>query len=340
LQLGLEGLAAKLAGAVRADHVGRVLVEGVGETCGSVCSVLYLLDGRGNRLRMARASGLPLSATRPLGRLSLDARFPLARAVRAGRALWFRDRAALLAHYPDFYVQLPHPQIQSLAALPLKVGDQVVGGFLTGYSEAQPFGDDDLEFLIVTVDLAARALQRCTGEGAEDEVPRPCVSFRPLTEADRLVRARAREHLDIGRIVRGIARIQLSALRNEGRTLLCEANGSLTGRRDRSWTERLVRGLLALAIDLVPGVDLSVDARREGEDAVIDVRYTAGRAEGSFSQASGRADLARMTTEHEQWSLRFWLWRSLARQDGAKLELLPGRNGVDGLSLTLPLGAF
>jgi hypothetical protein len=142
--------------------------------------------------------------------------------------------------------------------------------------------------------------------------------------------------VELGRVVRRVCRRHLARLQRAGCPLACEAAEGLQGRWDGAWTERMIEGLVSMSLQFVPDTSIDVTARRSGDDAIVEVRYTKPAA-GDRPALRAPVDLARLTAAHEEWALEFWLWRGLARTQGAQLSLLPGRRGPDGLSLILPL---
>lgn len=142
--------------------------------------------------------------------------------------------------------------------------------------------------------------------------------------------------LDLSRLVRLVCRRLRPAFERQTRRLSCEVRGKLPGRFGRESAERLLEALLMLASDLMPDLGLAVGAHREGGDAVIEARYQPVGA-GGRTRRGGGVDLARLTRAREEWALRFWLSRGVARADGGRLSLLPGSFAPDGLCLTLPL---
>jgi GAF domain-containing protein len=340
----LDDITARLAEATTSAQVARVLVDETTVATSAVCSMLYLLAPEADHLRVVASKGLAPSTSRRLATVPLTCPLPFATAVRAGRTLWFRDRSTLLRECPDFFGQFPDENIQSLAVLPLRLGEGVLGSLAVGPADARTFTDEDLEFLMVVADAAARAFARLPGSDARtwgrrwlapfavdgEGVSDSPVSFVAAPHRTRPALRRRRERFDLARTLRLVARRHLPSFRHAGRALRCEMSFPLIGRWDRRWTERMVGGLLTLALHLVPHTPVTVEIQLEGRDAVIEASY------GSDPRPVTPADLARLTRAREEWELDFWLWRALAHTQGGQLSLRQDQRGPIGLRLVLP----
>jgi hypothetical protein len=342
----LEGIEERLADATTSAQVARILVD---ETCAATaasCAILYLLGPEADHLRVAASRGMASGTTRRLATVPLTCPLPFATAVRAGRTLWFRDRASLLGECPDFYGQLPDEGIQSLAVVPLRLGEGVLGSLAVGPADSRHFADDDFEFLMVAADSAAQAFGRLPGadkrrdwgrrwmapvaRDVESVVDAPLSFAAAPPHRPRALVLRRREGVDLARTLRLVARRHLPSFRHAARTLRCEMGLPLVGRWDRRWTERMIGGLLTLSLHLVPQLAITVEIHLQRRHAVVEASY-------ALDPGPGRApDLARLTRAREEWELDFWLWRALARSQGGQLQLLQDQQGPVGIRLLLP----
>jgi len=341
----LEGITGRLAEATTSAQVARILVDETSAATSAVCSMLYLLGPEADHLRVAASRGMASSTTRRLATIPLTCPLPFATAVRAGRTLWFRNRSTLQHECPDFYGQFPDENIQSLAVLPLRLGEGVLGSLAVGPADTATFTDEDLEFLMVAADSAARAFARLPGTGARQQWGRRWlaplapdvdgiwdspVSFAPALHQSRPALIRQRERFDLSRTLRLVARRHLPSFRHAGRALRCEMGIPFIGRWDRRWIERMIGGLLTLALHLVPQVPITVEIQRRGDDTMIEATY------GPDPYPGRPANLARLTRAREEWEMDFWLWQALARTEGGQLCLLQDQQGPVGIRLLLP----
>jgi hypothetical protein len=227
---------------------------------------------------------------------------------------------------------------------PLRLGEGVLGSLAAGAPQAGMFFDEDLEFLMVAADAAAQAFSRLPGADGPrtwghrwvvPSTPAPegwdaPLSFLPTTSTAPPQLLRRREEIDLVRTLRLVARRHLPSFRHAGRSLRCESGKPLAGRWDRRWIERMIGGLLSLALHLVPRAAITVETRSHSRQAAVEARYD---LEGC---PTSRADLASLTRAREEWELDFWLWRALARTEGGRLLLLQDRQGPVGIRLVLP----
>lgn len=327
-------LAARLAGlseclqAARTPHaVVDLLVDEVARACGARYAGLHVVAG--GKAPLSRARDL---RDQPEALPSFDCAPALLAVCRAGRARWYRNRAALLAALPS--CKAMDPQVTSVVALPLPDGDRLLGAFAVAYDEHHLLADDDLEFLLLTISLAARALARTWQFMLPVARDQAAICFFAVSENERRIRPRIRGWLDLGRLVRLVARRELAAS-PAGPPLTCAADQPIRGRWDRAWLEQTVSGLVGLVRRIGPG-PIHLQVWSDGDGAFIDV--VGGAAPPT--RRSDRIDLAAMTSACEEWTLGRWLWQGLARQQGAHLAVVQDENAPRGVRLRLPASGF
>lgn len=335
-----------LAKARTGPLVANGLVEEVREAAGAACAAVYWIDQSTASMRIAACRGLSEKARRALGRLPLSTSSPLTTAARTRRASWFRSRSALLLEYPDFFAHFRDPRLQSLAVLPLEVGDCLVGVFAAGYIGPRLVGDQDLELLLVAVAVAEESLRRCPATRApaitlpaDDAKTAKFVTFSvsPPGGASRSLGRRSCGQFEVARAARRVCRRHLPAFRETGRALTCDAGRELRALGSRSWAERMLGALLALASNLVPGADVHVQVGRMETSAIVQARLPFMGPSARATRGNGTPDMARMTAAREEWERAFWLWRALARAQGVQVSLLLDRSQPTGLRISFPL---
>jgi hypothetical protein len=156
------------------------------------------------------------------------------------------------------------------------------------------------------------------------------VSAAPHASGPR--RPGRRERFDLARTVRLVARRHLSELRHVGRSLGCLPGKALTGKWDRRWSERMIGGLLSLAIQLIPEAPITLQFERLEGQAVV--QASCPPFDGQTPRR--RPDLARLTRAREEWQLEFWLWRAMAKSRGGDLTLVQDPCGPVGIRVSLP----
>ncbi|ABS28091.1 multi-sensor signal transduction histidine kinase [Anaeromyxobacter sp. Fw109-5] len=157
----LQAVTAALSRASTSSDVARVLVMQAKEALGASSSVAYLLDAAGVRLQFAAAVG---GAEAEHGRarlVPLDAPLPGAEAVRRGEPIWVEGAAQLSAQFPELPRWAPHTaRMHALVALPLKVGDRVLGVVNFGFDEPRVFDGEERELILAAAQQCAQALER------------------------------------------------------------------------------------------------------------------------------------------------------------------------------------
>jgi hypothetical protein len=328
-------VAEALAAATSPAQISRVLVDRLGPACEASFAALYLRS-RSNELRLARGRGFGGIGTRPQSWRPFAGARPLLAAVCTGRTHWYRNRPALIAAHPDFHVQVAYHRVESMAALPLLHGGQVLGVFMIGYGQPHAMADDELELLLVRTDLAARALARVSREkGRPGAIAAPVearirfdrVSARP----PRWMQPRTKTRTDLGRLVRLISRRQLRNSGAEQGAISCAVDGVVVGRWDRAWLEATLRGLFSLTRALAGAAPVQVHVAHAPAGAVVEWQCGAAPA-----ARRGQADLAAMTQALEEWTLARWLWQAAAAAGGARALVLRDEDGPRGVRLQLP----
>ncbi|GGM19835.1 PAS domain S-box protein [Deinococcus aerophilus] len=141
-------------------HVPEVVDAVFGEglaAVGAAAGAILLIGADGEHLEMIGHAGYAVSANSTWRRIPLIRDVPVSHAVRDQRAIFLSD-AELQAQYPDIH-QI-HAPFKSLAALPLVVGERVIGAVLLSFQHDRRFDTDEQEFLLTVADLCAPALDR------------------------------------------------------------------------------------------------------------------------------------------------------------------------------------
>jgi PAS domain S-box-containing protein len=86
--------------------------------------------------------------------------------ILAKQPIWLSSREELSTHYPEFVKQQGHMEYEATAALPLIVGERVLGGLLFSFVEARSFDQEEREFLLAVAQQCAQALERGRAEDA------------------------------------------------------------------------------------------------------------------------------------------------------------------------------
>jgi signal transduction histidine kinase len=150
-------IARALARAHTEDEIGRILTEQVFETIGATGAAAYILD-HANNLRLVSWAG-PLEPPRSL---PIDVALPLPTCVRLGTALFLGTREQILQDYPLVadVIRLATWKSHACLCLPLRSGDQVLGGVVYGFEQARTFEPDEKAFFLTIKNHASLGLER------------------------------------------------------------------------------------------------------------------------------------------------------------------------------------
>jgi PAS domain S-box-containing protein len=133
---------------------------------GAVHGALALYDAPAPdaALRLTYSAQLPPTVAARFERMDADTPIPLARAAASGRAEYIDDRAALEAAAPPVLEMTALANVQAVAALPLRAGNdggqRPLGAMAFDFAEPHPFEADERAFLESLAELAARAIDR------------------------------------------------------------------------------------------------------------------------------------------------------------------------------------
>ena len=155
--------------------VGRGLVA-LGADGGAVA----VSDEQGGSIRLTLTHSLGQDAQRTYAELPLDGPLPASVAARTGQAVWLSDRAAGLAFSTQMQQVYDTAGKVAWAALPLRVGDRLLGSLTASWSTPQAFTAEDRELMAAFAAQCAQALDRLLVRQAEQ---RSATATRRIAEA-------------------------------------------------------------------------------------------------------------------------------------------------------------
>jgi signal transduction histidine kinase len=159
----LQKVTAGLSVAATRDEILRAILDEGGHELATSAAVAFVKVGDGKTLRLVAQRGLTPAIERAVAEVSLESAFPVARAVRDGRALWVTSREALAHDFPDFERAASDAfERQALVALPLRVRGAVVGGIGFAFPKAHPFDKGERAFLTTLATRCESAMERAS----------------------------------------------------------------------------------------------------------------------------------------------------------------------------------
>jgi signal transduction histidine kinase len=236
LASALQGITAALSGSLTAADVAQVVVGPTHDVLSASAAVVYFLTEDGRGLRHAASRGVDGSSER-LRHLSLDRGLPLAQAVRKGQPVWIPDHATLVAEFPETATaSVPATRLQAVAAVPLKVGQTVLGGLAFSFDHARAWSSADREFLLAIASECAHALERSR---LYDQERRARERLAVLAEAGAVLSS-----MDYETTLHSVVGVALPSLGDFGYFDVVEDDGSVR-RIARAYDDSRRQGLLS-----------------------------------------------------------------------------------------------
>lgn len=151
----LGALVAALAGAASTDEVAQAAVETTLSVTGATGAAIGLVDPGRDVLQVASAVGYPADFLEAWRTVELDQPLLLAEVVRTREVVILPQTDQL-----DLPPDVTAAGYRAFVAVPLLVGDRVLGTLAIGFAHPQPFPEEDQQFLAVIAGQCALALER------------------------------------------------------------------------------------------------------------------------------------------------------------------------------------
>ena len=150
------------AGALLPADIAALAVEYGLKATGALSGSVVLISSDATALEIVHAGGYaaePLASSR---RFPLDMPMPLSDAARTGEPIFIADAAALLARYPALVEIAPGTDrvFTAFAAVPLSVGDQIIGAFGLSFAGERVFDATTCTQITAIGQQIAQALER------------------------------------------------------------------------------------------------------------------------------------------------------------------------------------
>jgi signal transduction histidine kinase/ActR/RegA family two-component response regulator len=181
----LQQLTAALGAAVTPEEAARVAANLGRATLGASSGFVWFLSPDGAHLDLAAADGRHAPHMEPSGRFARDRALPLCDALRDGVPVLLPSPEVRWARYPDAGEGGPS-RGGAWAAIPLAVGDRLLGGLSLTFEAPRAFRPEDERLMLMLAQQCAQAVERTR-----------------LFDAERAARARAE------RLVEQTRRMQL-----------------------------------------------------------------------------------------------------------------------------------
>jgi signal transduction histidine kinase len=127
---------------------------------GADAGMVLLISRDGRTAEIARAVGYPAELQPATPEVSLSEKTPASDAVARGASVLIESAGAYAAEYPEAMAARRRAGFQALAAVPLLIGNRVVGVLQLDFRDARAFTTDDRDYLFALAPRAAQALDR------------------------------------------------------------------------------------------------------------------------------------------------------------------------------------
>jgi signal transduction histidine kinase/CheY-like chemotaxis protein len=155
----LQEATVALAGARTPDDIARVVTRLGSEAVGAVASFMWIRNGQS--LRSIGAYGVPEHYVEQYNTIDLTSTAPAAIVARTQKAIWVENEDQFRAFDPKLYEQARDlDRAWAFAALPVRVGSDLVGVAGFSFAGEHAFSADERQFLQTFVDAAGLALER------------------------------------------------------------------------------------------------------------------------------------------------------------------------------------
>jgi PAS domain S-box-containing protein len=159
----LARVTAELAVAPDLESVSEVIVSHAGDAVGAVVSSLAIRTDD-DTLALVGIRGASAAISERWATIAVEARVPMAAAVRTGQRIVVAGREEIAAAYPDIADAVIDEL--SVVALPLSLGDRAFGAIVLTFPGRHIPDDTELEFLGTVADACAQALERMRANDA------------------------------------------------------------------------------------------------------------------------------------------------------------------------------
>jgi K+-sensing histidine kinase KdpD len=157
----LGRVTAQLSAAATREEILRAMLSVGSEVLAASAAAAYLKVGE--ELVMVAHAGIAPTVAASVERLPLSSSYPLPRAVREGHPVWIPNVAALHREFPEFSRELEGAfEGQSIVALPLRAGGEIVGGLGFAFPSEHAFDAGERSFLTTLTARCETAMERAS----------------------------------------------------------------------------------------------------------------------------------------------------------------------------------
>ena len=161
----LQKITAALTGLATTQQVADMILEQGTQATRAAAGILVEMLENGGEIKTLAARGYPST---PVGTETVppSALSPLSDCISSQQAIWLGSPQEFAKQYPELANLQGSFGYEATAALPLSVGDRILGGLSFSFTEARAFDQEEREFLLAVAQQCAQALERGRAEDA------------------------------------------------------------------------------------------------------------------------------------------------------------------------------
>jgi PAS domain S-box-containing protein len=161
----LQKITAALTGIATTQQVADIILEQGTQATRAASGILVEVLENGREVKMLATLGYPLAAV-STDAIPLSIHTPLSDCISSKHAIWLGSHSAFATQYPELATAQDNSGYEATAALPLIVGERVLGGLAFSFAKARGFDQEEQGFLLAVAQQCAQALERGRSQDA------------------------------------------------------------------------------------------------------------------------------------------------------------------------------
>jgi len=148
-----------LSESLTSAQVAQVIIEQAMSALGASCGLVAVLNQDASELEIIQAIGYEHVGEFQRS-FSINARYPLAEAVRSGQPVWLETIENRIARYPDLAEAYAKVGSKAWISVPLLIEGQAVGGLSLSFSTVPRLSESDQAFVLALAQQSAQSIDR------------------------------------------------------------------------------------------------------------------------------------------------------------------------------------
>ena len=161
----LQKITAALTGIATTQQVADIILEQGTQATRAAAGILVEVVENGHEIKTLATVGYPPAAI-GTGLIQLAHHTPLSDCISSKEAIWLGSSQEFLTRYQDLATAQDLSRYEATVALPLIVGERVLGGLAFSFVRASRFDQEERGFLLAVAQQCAQALERGRSQDA------------------------------------------------------------------------------------------------------------------------------------------------------------------------------